>query len=276
MTCHVNNLFDIWQRCNFSGIEALEFLCIYTRVQPAAEVLTVVTNKRTKSIQKQIKSIDVDKVGSKNLQRVNPVSCRINRLLFSRSNLQASETHFRFKSVLVHFSFLSFSSQFSQDILLRLNIVAGAHYVQWKRLAADFPFNFVAQKFSLSRFVTRRRLFNRKVNVDVKMRRINCAAPTLRKRRCRKWTAQNAECRLTADHSFRVRKQWDYHCHVGSSKESRIPKRLYEATLNWGRGFSLRKAVHMEKVLLRQVVRINENIFSSSFVQDCISLESRF
>jgi len=38
---------------------------------------------------------------------------------------------------------------------------------------------------------------------------------------------------------------------VGSSKESRIPKHLYEATLNWGRGFSLRKAVYLEIVLLR-------------------------
>ena len=56
---------------------------------------------------------------------------------------------------------------------------------------------------------------------------------------------------------------------VGSSKESRIPKHLYEATLNWGRGFSLCKAVDLEIVLLRYVVRINENIFSSSFVQDC-------
>ena len=36
-----------------------------------------------------------------------------------------------------------------------------------------------------------------------------------------------------------------------------------------GRGLSLRKAVDLEIVLLRYVVRINENIFSSSFVQDC-------
>ena len=43
----------------------------------------VVANTRTKSIQKQIESIDVDKVGSKNLKRVNPVSCKINRLLIS-------------------------------------------------------------------------------------------------------------------------------------------------------------------------------------------------
>ena len=31
------------------------------------------------------------------------------------------------------------------------------------------------------------------------------------------WTVQNADCRLTADHSlivFRVRKQWDYLCHI--------------------------------------------------------------
>ena len=32
MTGHVNNFFDLWQSCNFSGIEALEFSCIYTLV----------------------------------------------------------------------------------------------------------------------------------------------------------------------------------------------------------------------------------------------------
>ena len=48
------------------GIEALEFSCIYTLVSPAtADVFPVVANTCTKSIQKQIKSIDVDKVGSK-------------------------------------------------------------------------------------------------------------------------------------------------------------------------------------------------------------------
>ena len=47
-----------------------------------ADVFRVVANARTKSVQKQIKSINVDRVGSKNLQRVNAVSCRINRLLF--------------------------------------------------------------------------------------------------------------------------------------------------------------------------------------------------
>ena len=67
MTCHVNHFFDIWQWYNFSGIEALEFSCIYTRVQAAtAQVFVVVANARTsESIQKQIKSVDVDKVGSK-------------------------------------------------------------------------------------------------------------------------------------------------------------------------------------------------------------------
>ena len=39
--------------------------------------------------------------------------------------------------------------------------------------------------------------------------------------------------------------------------------------MNWGTGFSLRKVVDLEMVLLRQIVHINENIFSSSFVQDC-------
>ena len=31
MTCHFNHFFDLWQWCNFSGIETLEFSCIYTR-----------------------------------------------------------------------------------------------------------------------------------------------------------------------------------------------------------------------------------------------------
>ena len=57
-----------------------------------AEVILLVASTRTKSIQKQIKSIDVDKVGSKKPLRVNHVSCRINRFLISRSNLPAGET----------------------------------------------------------------------------------------------------------------------------------------------------------------------------------------
>ena len=62
---HVNHFFDLWQWCNFSGIEALESSYIYTRVYPpTSDVFPVVANTRTKSTQKQIKSIDVDKVGS--------------------------------------------------------------------------------------------------------------------------------------------------------------------------------------------------------------------
>ena len=63
----------------------------------------VVANTLTKSIQKQIRSIDDDKVGSKTF---NPVFCRINHLLISRSNLQASETEHCSKGVPVykHFS----------------------------------------------------------------------------------------------------------------------------------------------------------------------------
>ena len=50
----------------FSGNEALEFSCIRFTLQPATgEFFLVVANTRTKSIQKQIKSVDVDKVGSK-------------------------------------------------------------------------------------------------------------------------------------------------------------------------------------------------------------------
>ena len=66
MTCHVNHFFDLWQWYNFSGIEALEFSCIYTRVKlGTTDVFPVVANTCTKSIQKQIKSIEVDKVESK-------------------------------------------------------------------------------------------------------------------------------------------------------------------------------------------------------------------
>ena len=66
LTYHVNHFFDLWQWCNFSGIEALEFSCIYTRVWPAsADVFLVDANTRTKTVQKQIKSIDFDKVGCK-------------------------------------------------------------------------------------------------------------------------------------------------------------------------------------------------------------------
>ena len=56
MTCHVNHFFDLWQWCNFSGIvkRPLNF-----RVFIREYVFPVVANVRTKSIQKQIKSINV-------------------------------------------------------------------------------------------------------------------------------------------------------------------------------------------------------------------------
>ena len=91
MTCHVNHFFGRWQWCNFTGIEALDFSCIRFTRQPAiGEVFLVVANTRTKSIQKQIKSIDVDKVESK--KPLASKSCLINGLLISRFNLQAGET----------------------------------------------------------------------------------------------------------------------------------------------------------------------------------------
>ena len=54
------------------------------------------------------------------------------------------------------------------------------------------------------------------------------------------------------------------------SKESLIPGRLWEATLNWGKGFSFRKGVVLEIVLLRRKVDMMGKTFSSSFVRDCI------
>ena len=53
-----------------SGIEALEFSCVYTCIKPAAAgIFPVVANTRPKSVQKQIKSIDVNKVGSKTFSK---------------------------------------------------------------------------------------------------------------------------------------------------------------------------------------------------------------
>ena len=54
------------------------------------------------------------------------------------------------------------------------------------------------------------------------------------------------------------------------SKESLIPGRLWEATLNWGKGFSSRKGVVLEIVLLCRKVDMMRKTFSSSFVRDCI------
>ena len=53
------------------------------------------------------------------------------------------------------------------------------------------------------------------------------------------------------------------------SKESLIPGRLWEATLNWGKGFSFRKGVVLEIVLLPRKVDMMGKTFSSSFVRDC-------
>ena len=53
------------------------------------------------------------------------------------------------------------------------------------------------------------------------------------------------------------------------SKESLIPGRLWKATLNWGKGFSFRKGVVLEIVLLRRKVDTMGKTFSSSFVRDC-------
>ena len=53
------------------------------------------------------------------------------------------------------------------------------------------------------------------------------------------------------------------------SKESLIPGRLWEATLNWGKGFSFRKGVVLEIVLLCRKVDTMGQTFSSSFVPEC-------
>ena len=53
------------------------------------------------------------------------------------------------------------------------------------------------------------------------------------------------------------------------SKESLIPGRLWEATLNWGKGFSFRKGVVLEIVLLCRKVDTMGKTFSSSFVPEC-------
>ena len=53
------------------------------------------------------------------------------------------------------------------------------------------------------------------------------------------------------------------------SKESLIPGRLWKETLNWVKGFSFRKGVVLEIVLLRRKVDMMGKTFSSSFVRDC-------
>ena len=51
--------------------------------------------------------------------------------------------------------------------------------------------------------------------------------------------------------------------------ESLIPGRLWEATLNRGKGFSSRKGVVLEIVLWRRKVDMMGKTFSTSFVRDC-------
>ena len=69
-TCHVNHFFDVLHWCNFRV-----FIHAYSLLP--GEVLLVVASKRTKLIQKQISSMDVDKVGSKRplaSKSVSPIS----------------------------------------------------------------------------------------------------------------------------------------------------------------------------------------------------------
>lgn len=56
---------------------------------------------------------------------------------------------------------------------------------------------------------------------------------------------------------------------VVHSKESLISRRLGEATLNWVKGFSLRKGVSLKKLLLRKKVGIMRKTFSTRFFPDC-------
>ena len=108
MTCPFNHFFDLWQWCNFSGIKALEFSCLYTRIQPAtADVFPVIANTRTKSIQKQVKSIDVNKVGSKKhlasksiLFRVELIASSFLDLIFKQARLNAAVSGFLFLLIL--------------------------------------------------------------------------------------------------------------------------------------------------------------------------------
>ena len=64
---------------------------------------------------------------------------------------------------------------------------------------------------------------------------------------------------------------------VVHSNESLIPGRLWETTLNWGKGFSFSKGVVLEIVLLPRKVNMMGKTFWSSFVQDCsLSLAERW
>ena len=92
---------------------------------------------RTKSIQKQIKSIDVDKVGNKKLlASKNHVSCKSNRLLISRSNLHVGETECHCNHILVNFQNVSVNAVMAQTFLSGVRNcntgVQGRVGVRWK------------------------------------------------------------------------------------------------------------------------------------------------
>ena len=73
---------------------------------------------RTKSIQTQIKSTDVNKVGNKKLlASKNHVPCKSNHLLISRSNLHVGETECRCNHVLVNFQNVSVNAVMAQTFL---------------------------------------------------------------------------------------------------------------------------------------------------------------
>ena len=112
MVCLVNYFFVIWQWCNFSGIEALEFSCIYTCVslRPQTYFQSSLTHVLNQFRNKQQVSTLIKKE-VKNLYQVNPVPCRIIRLLISLSNLQASETESCCKSILVWFVLVFWKSK---------------------------------------------------------------------------------------------------------------------------------------------------------------------
>ena len=64
MTCHVNHFFDFWQLCNFSGIEALEFSCIYQRHLKSHHG-SCTNSKKMGTTVIQLKILNVDKTASK-------------------------------------------------------------------------------------------------------------------------------------------------------------------------------------------------------------------
>ena len=58
-----------------------------------------------------------------------------------------------------------------------------------------------------------------------------------------------------------------------SSKESLISEHFVGSNFKLGEGLTLLKAIDLERVLLHKRVRIEEKMFSSSFVRDCSFLK---